>query len=207
MKPDQQHFSIWFLASGPCGSIKMTYHDFTAANKHNMMILNTHSSSQGSWATTYLRYRRNKFIFWRSILRGSVTWVLRACSLFLVMCTSSTSVVNGKNCIQEWTPKDTYRNEIGIRPWNTSMPWSQYDLIRLGDPLVSVQFSQDSLYLLECQVFVRQSTQSCLNIIHFLRLCGSTVCIPQRRPSLYLGPSDFVWFLATRLNVSSKKQK
>lgn len=115
MKPDQQHFSIWFLASGPCGSIKMTYHDFTAANKHNMMILNTHSSSQGSWATTYLRYRRNKFIFWRSILRGSVTWVLRACSLFLVMCTSSTSVVNGKNCIQEWTPKDTYRNEIGKR--------------------------------------------------------------------------------------------
>ena len=142
-------------------------------------------------------------LFWRSILRD----VGLTCSLFLVMCTSSTSVVNGKNCIQEWTPKDTYRNEIGIRPWNTSMPWSQYDLIRLGDPLVSVQFSQDSLYLLECQVFVRQSTQSCLNIIHFLRLCGSTVCIPQRRPSLYLGPSDFVWFLATRLNVSSKKQK
>lgn len=50
-------------------------------------------------------------LFWRSILRD----VGLTCSLFLVMCTSSTSVVNGKNCIQEWTPKDTYRNEIGKR--------------------------------------------------------------------------------------------
>ena len=107
MKPDQQHFSIWFLASGPCGSIKMTYHDFTAANKHNMMILNTHSSSQGSWATTYLRYPWKKIIVLEINFKGCGSYVLTLLSYVHILYFSRKwqelySRMNTKRHVSQW---------------------------------------------------------------------------------------------------------